>query len=256
LPGPLEGRRFDFIIAHDLLDKRNAAWLLQEVFTLLLPGGRFLFYESNPWNVVRRVRQGLELLFGHRDPRLLLNRPDMYELISEVGFIRVFGVFNDFVYPPLTPKGVWLLRNLSIILENTPGLRTLAGSILLHAERPPSPPPSTYSPKSLKIDNCFLRSVSVVVPCHNEETNVASLVRRLIELYDDYIYEIVLVNDNSADETGGVIDEMAHTDPRIKPIHRSAPNGVGRALTDGLRAATGRYVSMSLWSKSSHGSPR
>jgi dolichol-phosphate mannosyltransferase len=52
LPGILEGRRFDFIIAHDLLDKRNAAWLLQQVFTLLTPGGRFLFYESNPWNII------------------------------------------------------------------------------------------------------------------------------------------------------------------------------------------------------------
>jgi dolichol-phosphate mannosyltransferase len=28
----LEGRQFDFIVAHDMLDKRNAAWLLQQVF--------------------------------------------------------------------------------------------------------------------------------------------------------------------------------------------------------------------------------
>jgi len=242
LPGPLEGRRFDFIIAHDLLDKRNAAWLLQEVFALLLPGGRFLLYESNPWNVIRRIRQGLGLLFGRGDPRLLLSRPDMYELISELGFIRVFALFNDFVYAPLTPKGVWLLRNLSIILENTPGLRTLAGAILLHAERPSSAPPTTCPQVSLTMDDRFLRSVSVVVPCHNEETNVGSLVCRLIELFGDYIYEIVLVNDNSKDETGDVIAELARNDPRIKPIHRAAPNGVGRALAAGLRAATGKYV--------------
>src|ERR1700730_5862386 len=38
----LEGRQFDFIIAHDMLDKRNAAWFLQQVFTLLAPGGRVL----------------------------------------------------------------------------------------------------------------------------------------------------------------------------------------------------------------------
>src|SRR5262249_12279386 len=124
--GVLEGRCFDFIIAHDMLDKRNATWLLKQVFELLAYGGRVLFYESNPWNVMRRLRQTLGHLFGHRDPRLLLSRPDMYELLSELGFIRVFAVFNDFVYPPLTPKGVWLLRNLSIVLENTPVLRTLA----------------------------------------------------------------------------------------------------------------------------------
>ncbi|MBV9376797.1 MAG: glycosyltransferase [Alphaproteobacteria bacterium] len=239
-PETLKDRRFDFVIAHDMLDKRNAVWLLQQLFVLLVPGGRVLFYESNPWNVIRRLRQGLGLLFGHRDPRLLLNRPNMYELLSELGFIRVFAVFNDFVYAPLTPKGVWLLRNLSIILENMAGVRTLAGSILLHAQRPP--PPTTYPRVSLTIAGGFLRAVSVVVPCHNEEMNVVSLVRRLLELFNDYVHEIILVNDNSKDNTGDIIHQLAHENSRIKPIHRSAPNGVGRALRDGLRAATGKYV--------------
>ena len=36
----LEGRQFDFIVAHDMLDKRNAVWFLQQVFALLAPGGR------------------------------------------------------------------------------------------------------------------------------------------------------------------------------------------------------------------------
>jgi dolichol-phosphate mannosyltransferase len=239
-PGMLNERRFDFIIAHDMLDKRNAAWLLQHVFALLAAGGRVLFFESNPWNPIRRVRQGLGFLFGYRDPRLLLNRPDMYELLSELGFVRIFAVFNDFVYAPLTPKGARLLRNLSIIFENTAGVRTLAGSILLHAERPPAP--ATRPRVNLTVDRAFLRAVSVVVPCHNEETNVGPLVCRLIELYGEYIYEIILLNDNSKDKTGGAIDELARRDTRIKAIHRAAPNGVGRALSDGLRVTTGKYV--------------
>jgi glycosyltransferase involved in cell wall biosynthesis len=39
-----------------------------------------------------------------------------------------------------------------------------------------------------------------------------------------------------------VINQLARHDPRIKPIHRTPPNGVGRAIADGLRAATGEYV--------------
>ena len=240
LPEVLNGRYFDFIIAHDMLDKRNAAWLLQQIFALLAAGGRVLFYESNPWNIIRRFRQSLGHLVGHRDPRLLLSRPELYELLSELGFIRIFAVFNDFVYPPLTPKGIWFLRNLSIILENTPGLRTFAGSILLHAQKPP---PSTIHPNvHLMIDDTFRRAVSVIVPCHNEEMNVSPLVRRLIGLFDRYIHEIILLNDNSNDKTGDVIDELAYQDPRIKPVHRAPPNGVGRTITDGLRLATGKYV--------------
>jgi dolichol-phosphate mannosyltransferase len=234
------GRQFDFIVAHDMLDKRNAVWFLQQVLTLLAPGGRALFYESNPWNVIWRFRQGLGYLFGRRDPRLLLSRPDMYELFSDLGFIRIFAVFNDFVYRPLTPKAVWLLRNLSIILENTRGMRTLAGSILLNAQKPP--PPTTYRRVRLTIDNRFQQAVSVVVPCHNEEMNVGPLVSRLLDFFDPYIHEIILVNDNSKDETAIVINQLARQDPRIKPIHRTPPNGVGRAIADGLQAATGEYV--------------
>jgi len=240
LPGVLEGRYFGFIIAHDMLDKRNAAWLLQQIFALLTPGGRVVFYESNPWNVIRRLRQSLARLVGHRDPRLLLSRPDLYELLSELGFVRIFAVFNDFVYPPLTRRGIWFFRNLSIILESMPGLRTLAGSILLHAQKPPVP--TIYPRVSLRIDNTFRRAVSVIVPCHNEEMNVGPLVCRIIELYGCYIHEIILLNDNSKDKTGDVIDELARQDPRIKSIHRAPPNGVGRAITDGLRAASGKYV--------------
>ncbi len=240
LPGTLEGRYFSFIVAHDMLDKRNAAWLLQQVLALLTPGGRVLFYESNPWNVLRRFRQSLGYLVGHRDPRLLLSRPDLYELLSELGFIRIFAVYNDFVYPPLTPKGIWFLRNLSIVLENTPGLRTLAGSIMLHAQKPPAP--TIYPSVSLTLDDSFRRAVSVIVPCHNEEMTVGPLVCRLIELFDHYIHEIILLNDNSKDKTGDVIDELARQDARIKSVHRAPPNGVGRTIIDGLRAATGKYV--------------
>ncbi|MGH8018749.1 MAG: glycosyltransferase [Opitutaceae bacterium] len=37
-------------------------------------------------------------------------------------------------------------------------------------------------------------------------------------------------------------DSRYLVDPRIRPLHRQPPNGVGRAIADGLRAATGKYV--------------
>jgi cellulose synthase/poly-beta-1,6-N-acetylglucosamine synthase-like glycosyltransferase len=114
--------------------------------------------------------------------------------MSEVGFIRIFAVFNDFVFAPLSPRLIWLLRNLSIILENAPGIRTLAGSILVHAQKPPHvverPAVSLIMHKELR------RAISVVVPCYNEEMNVEPLVAGLRHLYDDYLHEIILVDDN------------------------------------------------------------
>ena len=73
-----------------------------------------LFYESNPWNPVHKLRWLFSRLIGKRDPRNLINRPSLYELLSEIGFVRVYAVFNDFVFAPLTRSLIWFLRNLSI----------------------------------------------------------------------------------------------------------------------------------------------
>src|SRR5262249_26729267 len=85
-------------------------------------------------------------------------------------------------------------------------------------------------------------AISVVVPCHNEEMNVEPLVEGLKQHYDEYIHEFVLVDDNSKDRTRRVMERLAAQDPRVRPVFRSPPNGVGRALSDGLRRARGRYV--------------
>src|SRR5688572_1004390 len=131
-PDSLAERRFDFVVAMELLDKNNYAWFFQDAFQLLKPGGQIVFYESNPWNVMLKLRRTLGRLVGQRDARRLLKRPQLYELMSEVGFVRVFTIFNDFVYAPLSPALIWFLRNLSVLLENAPGIQTLAGSILIH----------------------------------------------------------------------------------------------------------------------------
>jgi dolichol-phosphate mannosyltransferase len=240
LPGSLTTSSFDFIIAQDLLDRRNCAWLLQRLYILLIPGGEVLFYESNPWNVVLKLRRFFASLFGNGDPRFLLGRPELYELLSEVGFTRVFATFNDFVYAPLTRYMARTLRNLSIVLENIPAVRTLAGSILVHAQKPPRP---MEMPKvSLAGHEELRHAVSVVVPCHNEQMNVGPLVKRLRSLFDQYIHEIVLVDDNSQDGTREVIRTLSAEDPRIKPVYRSSTNGVGLALAEGMRVSSGHYV--------------
>ncbi|MFB2983773.1 glycosyltransferase [Microseira sp. BLCC-F43] len=240
IPGPLDGRSFDFIVAMDLLDKRNSAWVLQNVYELLKPGGQVIFYESNPWNIVLKVRRFISQFFGQKDPRRLLNRPELYELISEIGFIRNFAVFNDFVYAPLTRQMVWLLRNLSIILENASGIKTLAGSILIHAQKPPR---VVERPQISLCEHEQLRgAISVVIPCHNEEMNIEPLVTRLKGFFGEYLHEIIPVDDNSRDSTREVIERLADQDPIIKPVFRTPPNGVGRAIADGYRVATGKYI--------------
>ncbi len=240
LPGPLAGRRFDCIVAMDLLDRSTSSGLLEIVHELLVPGGEMIFYESNPWNPVHKLRGLFLRLARKRDPRNLISRPDLYELLSEIGFIRVYAVYNDFVFAPLTRPLIWFLRNLSILLENAPVFRTMAGSILLHAQKPPrqkeSPKVSLFAHESLR------GGISIVIPCRNEEMNVRPLVERILGLFDDYVHEIILVDDGSTDGTREVMADLAGKDPRVKPLHRVPPNGVGRAIAEGMAAASGQYV--------------
>lgn len=239
LPGPLQGRRFDFVIVLDLLDRRTCARMLQNVYDLLNPGGHLVFYESNPWNVFLKLRRLVLRCFGRQDPRRLLSRPELYELISEIGFLRIFTVYNDFVFWPLSQSLVWVFRNLSILLENAPAVRTLAGSILVHTQKPPRIDPpnvSLFEHESLR------KAVSVVIPCYNEEMNVRPLVIRLQQLFGPYLHEIIPVDDNSTDNTRVELERLASEYPLVKPLFRHPPNGVGRALVDGYGIATGRYV--------------
>ena len=121
LSSELAERQFDFVVAVDLLDKRICTHFLQDIERLLKPGGQVLLYESNPWNAFLKARRAIGRLFGSEDSRQLMSRPEPYELISEVGFIRVFAVFNDFVYRPLNPRLSWLMRYLSILLRISRG---------------------------------------------------------------------------------------------------------------------------------------
>ena len=72
--------------------------------------------------------------------------------------------------------------------------------------------------------------------------NIGPLIDRLLALYGDYIHEIVPVDDNSRDATAAVIARYAAADGRIRPVYREPPNGVGRAIAQGYRATTGRWV--------------
>lgn len=239
LPGPMIQGSYDLVVGIDLLDEHNCAWLLGKIHSLLKPGGQIVLYESNPWNPVLKLRRMIGRILGSKDPRRLMNRTQLYELMSELGFVKVLALFTDFVYAPLNRPLIYLLRNFSILLENMPGLRNLAGAIVIHGQVPGLRP--DYVGSLCRSDK--LRSgVSVVIPCHNEEMNVTPLVRRLTDLYGQYLHEIILVDDNSQDGTAEVLSQLADCNPLVKPIFRRPPNGVGRALADGYRAATGQFI--------------
>jgi polyisoprenyl-phosphate glycosyltransferase len=86
--------------------------------------------------------------------------------------------------------------------------------------------------------------LSVVAPVYNEEELVEAFVRRTCAAVADYTFELVLVNDGSADATAEILDRLASTDPRVRVVHLSRNFGHQAALTAGLEHAVGDAVAM------------
>jgi len=87
-------------------------------------------------------------------------------------------------------------------------------------------------------------TLSAVVPLFDEQENLPVLYRRLSASLSalGIEYELVLVNDGSADGTPGLLDRLAEDDPRVRPIHLSRNFGHQAAVTAGLEFATGDAV--------------
>ena len=85
--------------------------------------------------------------------------------------------------------------------------------------------------------------VSVVVPAYNEEGNLPHLIDKLVPILSAYAdYEIILVNDGSADKTVEVMKQLHHANSRVNYISLSRNFGHQYALKAGLDAATGDCV--------------
>ncbi len=80
--------------------------------------------------------------------------------------------------------------------------------------------------------------ISIVSPAYNEAENIPLLteeVKRVMgSLEDRYMYEIILVNDGSTDDTWEAIVREAKKDNRVKGICLSRNFGHQMALTAGL----------------------
>jgi glycosyltransferase involved in cell wall biosynthesis len=77
------------------------------------------------------------------------------------------------------------------------------------------------------------KRVAVVVPAHNEETQIETVIRTMPELVD----QIVIVDDMSSDQTVKVVKELTKRYPKVHLIEHEANQGVGGAIVTGYKYA-------------------
>lgn len=87
-------------------------------------------------------------------------------------------------------------------------------------------------------------TISVVVPCYNEEEVIEECHRRLTDILQtlDEPYEIVYVNDGSRDQTPELLKGLHFSDPRTVVVMLSRNFGHQTAVSAGLATARGEAV--------------
>jgi dolichol-phosphate mannosyltransferase len=87
--------------------------------------------------------------------------------------------------------------------------------------------------------------LSIVVPTYNERTRIAELVAAVFAVFRDHRLdgELVIVDDNSPDGTGAIVDGLrAQHGMRLQIVHRPGKLGLGTAVMDGFLASSAPVV--------------
>ena len=84
-------------------------------------------------------------------------------------------------------------------------------------------------------------AISVIVPVYNAAQTVETAVRSLLnQTFTDF--EVIIIEDGSTDQTRGLLQKLAPSDPRVKIIFKEKNEGLSAGRNTGIAASSGTYV--------------
>ena len=89
-----------------------------------------------------------------------------------------------------------------------------------------------------------MKTVSVLIPMHNEEQVLCNVLDSLLACdYDRDLLEIIPINDNSTDRTREMLEEYHSRYEFIRPLHRNCPDrGKPVGLNEAMQCAQGEII--------------
>ena len=90
--------------------------------------------------------------------------------------------------------------------------------------------------------------LSIVIPAYNEADSIPETVEQLDKVFQQFKieHEILIINDNSKDNTVEVLDQLRSKYPALKYETNVGPNGFGYAVRYGLDRFTGDCVAIMM----------
>ena len=96
----------------------------------------------------------------------------------------------------------------------------------------------------MTVDERQQLELAIVLPTLDERENLAPLIERMEASLGRSGWEVLIVDDNSADGTADEARALALNDPRIRVIHRIGRRGLASAAVEGICATAAPFVAV------------
>ena len=128
---------FDAVYGSSILHHLDLEAALAEVFRVLKPGGRIVFTEPNILNpqVAWMFMVGPRPYFGLSPDEMAFSRFRARAILRRLGYEDVAIRTFDFLHPSVPAPWIDRVSRLGDVVEALPGVREIAGSLLIHARR-------------------------------------------------------------------------------------------------------------------------
>jgi len=103
--------------------------------------------------------------------------------------------------------------------------------------------PQTGNNNHVKKNSLFY---SILIPAYNESENIVPTLQGLADALraESIPFELLIVNDNSTDDTPEVLETQAAAFPELRVVNNTPPGGLGRAVRCGLAHFKGDVVAI------------
>jgi uncharacterized protein (DUF433 family) len=216
--------KFDYVILLNIVDHaEDVSILLESLRGFVHEDTRVLISMLNPlWHTLTRWASFFKIRIPDFERNLIAGR-----VLTTALEVKQFKV-TDICHRILIPKRIvgisWFFNQF---VSRLPFFNSLCFIQYVFA-RPA---------EMFKVQKAPNASCSVIIPCYNEEGNIAECVGRVPEL--GKFTEIVVVNDGSKDKTLDIVNGLKGQYPNLRLVTYEKNRGKGRAVLEGMRMAQG-----------------